>query len=744
MKRGILILAAATLLLGCQNNSDTETSLPNTYDYRVNTLSELREGFQNPPLKSGPWVYWFWFDSVLSKEHITYELEELAQAGIGGFEVRDVTMHGFAGRPGPLYSPEEWEKWGHRKYRHMSPEYIDILEHTLSEAERLGLYFSMNLGQGWPPGGRWITDEHRSKHLMPSSRMLSGPRSLDGDDTVEVPEDTFVAAWKISGEERVTPDSYLDLTRMVGSDGRLEWEVPEGDWLLGLFQTIPGGLVDKGEGPEVDPASKEAVLFHLDYMFGRMSPKLKRFFGTTFADIATDSWEFVPNRNGGRYWSPAIYEASEEELGYDIRERMYALLGYGPNKESIEADLATLEETLVRENFFGTITEYLNELGIRHRPQAYGRGLERNFFDSYAVVDTPEIEEGKLVVEAVWTSRLLDKPITSVEGFTFISVQDGNLERDYAGQYGRMKNVDRNDMWKATPEKMIQLSNAHFGRGINRIQMHCFSYSPLEVPHPGWRLYAEAHINRNASWWPEMPRVSRFIARNQFVMQSGVPITDNLVYPVKPNFSDGPYNNIEGQPGSGINSVNGANTEILRLILESGELVDDRIGNIVLRDDIRSLEEAEYITALVEQGISINCLVSLPSEWSVFAGGRSGSSELLEELLAAQSEGRVRDSRGKSWKEVTSENQSAHWQESDGKLSYQRRRVADAELFLISSWEEPFDGEVTFVGQGETPEIWEPKTGNVEIAEGRSLQDGSVTIPIKLKRNDSVFVVFSH
>ena len=76
---------------------------------------------------------------MVNRENITRELEEIASAGIAGVELRCVTMHGFAGKtPGPLFDPEGWKEVNHQKYEFLSDEFIDILEHTVAEAERLG------------------------------------------------------------------------------------------------------------------------------------------------------------------------------------------------------------------------------------------------------------------------------------------------------------------------------------------------------------------------------------------------------------------------------------------------------------------------------------------------------------------------------------------------------------------------------------------------------------------------------
>ena len=124
----IALIILSFLAVSCSQKYGESSSLSDVYDYRVDDIKSLREGFKNPPQKAGPWVYWFWFDNVVNREEITRELEEIASAGIAGVELRCVTMHGFKGRsPGPGFYPESWAKLNHRKYDYFSPEYISIL-----------------------------------------------------------------------------------------------------------------------------------------------------------------------------------------------------------------------------------------------------------------------------------------------------------------------------------------------------------------------------------------------------------------------------------------------------------------------------------------------------------------------------------------------------------------------------------------------------------------------------------------
>ena len=108
---------------------------------------------------------------------------------------------------------------------------------------------------------------------------------------------TFLDDRQIEAADRrrlVVPASFIALNHAVTPQGTLQWNVPAGRWLVGIFTLVPGGLCDKGEGPEVNPASRDAVLFHLNEMFGRIEPKLGGFFGSTFVDVASDSWEYAP------------------------------------------------------------------------------------------------------------------------------------------------------------------------------------------------------------------------------------------------------------------------------------------------------------------------------------------------------------------------------------------------------------------------------------------------------------------
>lgn len=90
-----------------------------------------------------PWTRWWWPGSGVDKASLTWQLEQLAAAGLGGVEIT------------PIYGAKGAEE---RYVPFLSPKWMEMLEHTGREAKRLGLGVDMATGTGWPFGGPWIDE----------------------------------------------------------------------------------------------------------------------------------------------------------------------------------------------------------------------------------------------------------------------------------------------------------------------------------------------------------------------------------------------------------------------------------------------------------------------------------------------------------------------------------------------------------------------------------------------------------
>jgi len=385
---------------------------------------------------------------------------------------------------------------------------------------------------------------------------------------------------------------------------------------------------------------------------------------------------------------------------------MYMWLGYGPDREQIQADLARAENSLVCTNYFDLITRYANQRGLQHRPQARGRGLHRDLFDAYARSDIPEVEQEIFPAEAVWVAHVLGKPIVSTEAYTFIS-HCNNLLGDFGRGFGS---------WEASPDLLRRHANLHFAGGINRIQMHCFSYSPPGLKLPGWRMYAETHLNDYVIWWPFIQHLNRWIARNQLLLQSGIPMADTMVYPLQPNPPENGIGSLTNvQPASAANGVDGLPRGWLKQMAVALRSGNYGCSNLLLLQGLETPEESAQLAELLDAGMTVACLKSLPESWPGFSDG--SASALREKLTKALKSGRILDWRGASWQEALGRLRSVRWNPAEANMLFQHRRLKDGEAYvLVNDGDAAFDGEVSFPQASLAPEVWDAEAGTSSAA----------------------------
>ncbi|MHC4476160.1 MAG: DUF6807 family protein [Planctomycetota bacterium] len=695
------------------------------YSYRAMDIEALSKGFENPPIEAGQWAYWFCFDNAITAEEMEREIEEMVAAGIAGAELRFVE---FAWWREKEDVDKELALVGHKRLEYLSDEFVEVLEHACSVAQRHGFKLAINMGMGWPPGGTWITDKYRTRTLKSEVTVVEGPKEVGKDVKVTVPSNAKVFAWRLKDEKEksVHADSFVDLAghvRFRGREGWLSWKAPEGKWLIVVFRPGFGGGLDKAYGNPADPGSKEAIDFHLNYLFDKIEPKLGKYFGTTLTEVASDSWEY----DGRPYWTPTIDEMFATLHGYELAPRMYALAGYGADREKIMADVAKTQQRLVMENFYVNARRILSGHGLGHRPQAYGRGLSRDLFEVYSNCDVPEIEEGVRLPEAVWVSHTLGKPITSVEAMTFLGRHGGNVISPLVGGEQKAYGLDEpRGSWETNPAMLRWFSNAHYARGINRVQIHSFGYSPDGVPLPGWRMYAEIHLNRNVPWWRYMKHYGAWARRVQWVLQSGWPVADSLVYPIEGNpGGDHTTGHSERKPVSPMNSIDAASTYTFSRIWQSD---DNRyeVKNLCLLDDIKTRQEVDKIDQMIEQGVKVTYCGVEPGQWTV----------------SSKYEAKMVDGREEGWKKVLEKNRSVRWYAENAALTYLHRRVEGAEVYFVMNCGRAFNGQVEFNERGLIPQIWDADTGTKTVSGQWRLHDGKVRVKVRLGHLESALIVF--
>jgi len=98
-----------------------------------------------------PWTRWWWMGNAVDRESLTATLEEFNRKGLGGVEIS------------PVYGVEGYEE---RELDFLSPAWVDMLDHTIDEASRLGMGVDMIGGTGWPYGGPEVSREDAATRLV--------------------------------------------------------------------------------------------------------------------------------------------------------------------------------------------------------------------------------------------------------------------------------------------------------------------------------------------------------------------------------------------------------------------------------------------------------------------------------------------------------------------------------------------------------------------------------------------------
>lgn len=544
MRFGSLLMAAVVLQGGASAGED------------------LAEGFRNPPASARPGVYWYFMDGNLSREGMTADLEAMKAAGIGNLVFLEVNV----GVPrGPIdFLSDTWQ---------------ELFAHAVREAERLGIEITLGSGPGWAgSGGPWVKPEQSMQHLVGSSVDVKGPAAYD--DVLPRPdprrpyfdgavtgdlirqrdafyEDVAVLAYPTpEGNERIAdvdekalyyrapytsrpgvkpylpapadhsavsakaviePRKVVDLTARLQSNGRIEWDVPAGEWTIMRFGRRNNGATTRpapkpGLGFECDKFDAAALDAHFDAYVGKLIEKVgprteKR--GWTMLHI--DSWEM-----GAQNWTPNFRDEFRRRRGYDPLPFLPAytgrIVGSLEKSERFLWDVRQTAQDLVLENHAGR----LKELGRRH---GFGLSIEpydmnpTSDLDLGAIADVPMCEfwsEGFgfdssfSCCEATSIAHTLGRPVVAAEAFTAAS----------------------SEAWKLYPAAIKNQGDWAFATGINRFVYHTFAHKP-QGRRPGMTMGPYGvHWDRGQTWWPMAAAYHRYVTRCQFLLRQGHTVAD--------------------------------------------------------------------------------------------------------------------------------------------------------------------------------------------------------------------------
>ncbi len=134
------------------------------------TLSKSE--FKNPPTSSKVHVWWHWMGGNITKDGISKDLEAMKAHGVVEATIFNI---------GEIYT----KKVAIPKIKFNSPEWIEMYQWALKEANRLGITIGIQTIDGFATvGGSWITPELSMKQYVWTKTSIDGGKEV----TVKLPE----------------------------------------------------------------------------------------------------------------------------------------------------------------------------------------------------------------------------------------------------------------------------------------------------------------------------------------------------------------------------------------------------------------------------------------------------------------------------------------------------------------------------------------------------------------------------
>ena len=496
----------------------------------------LYEGFVDPPAEVGPDVYWWWNANAMSETEISRELDVLKDAGIRGMLIF------------PLQEPLAATKIDEKPLKWLSPEWAKMLKFTLGAAKERGMYVDLLVGTGWPFGGPFVEPNDQIKIIKLAKKDLKGPSVFKANikDLMVLPP----GAW---GETKNGQTPELKFLRLlpknpqnfeagtefkdkVAQDGTIEFEVPDGEYILYTGTYREGFLVVNisapgGEGPVIDHMSRKALDNYLAYFENALKPYLGEQIGKDMRSMHSDSYEFT-NAN----WTSDLAQEFQKRRGYSIEPYLPFIIewppvsggpGFSETVNRAQNDLWKTQKELFIERFLLPFKEWCHKHGTDFRTEAYGC-YQTDHLEAKLFADRPMGETWISMEREIPPSEILipvDKQ-RSPRSFGIWSCMSNKYTSSGAHLTGRPQ-VSCETMTSGSAAFRLRLQDIKVGldtdfvSGINHTFYHGYNSSPPQAGFPGW-FYCGSYIDEKELWWPYFNEVNKYNSRLSWVMQKSV------------------------------------------------------------------------------------------------------------------------------------------------------------------------------------------------------------------------------
>ncbi len=537
----------------------------------------------------------------------------------------------------------------------------------------------------------------------------------------------------------IAESEIVDLTTKMSADGTLNWEVPEGNWMVMRLGSSLTGRQNHPASPaatglEVDKLDKAAVGRYINTYLDMYKDATGGLMGEKgLGFMILDSYEA-----GHMNWTNTLPTEFKNRRGYDLVSWIPVLSG------RIIKDVASSEKflwdfrktigELISENHYDVIGDELHKRKMKRYTESHeggriyladGMDVKRNADIPMSAMWTPgslaggsdeEVRSEADIRESASVANIYGKPFVAAESMT--SIQNA---------------------FSFHPEKLKRTADLELASGLNRFVIHTSVHQPLDDKKPGFSLGPFGqYFTRHETWAEYAKPWMDYLARSSYMLQQGSNIADVLYY-------YGENTNItwicreklpEIPQGHEFDFVNA--TALLNAFhVKDGKLVA-KSGN---KYELLMLDEsAQYMTLPVLQQIKtyVEAGIKLVGNRPVRSPSLSDNDEEFQKIA---------DELWQNENIIRFENANLHPDviitKTKSKILFRHRQTASQDIYWLNNRNElATDAEISFRISGKVPELFDPQTGKTNKISYRK-EEGRTIIPLKFESWGAFFIVFN-
>jgi hypothetical protein len=566
--------------------------------------------------------------------------------------------------------------------------------------------------EGTPPGS-----EELEAAKWKQSLKIKGIR-LSSEVRINQYEGKNGSVWRISPpttSEQIPDELCVDKAKLINisqyldKNGNLQWDAPAGEWtILRMGHTSTGhtnATGGKGSGLECDKFNPEAIRLQFNSWFGKACEVIGEDLASRVLKILyVDSWEC-----GSQNWSPVFREEFQKRRGYDIYDYLPVMAGIpienAATSEKMLYDVRLTVSELLGDVFYKILQEEAHAKGCEFSAQSVAPTMVSDGMMHYKYTDIPMGE--------FWLqSPTHDKPNDILDVISGAYIYGKNIVQ--AEAFTQLRTT-----FTEYPEMLKTLQDRHYALGINRLVYHVYVLNPWLDRKPGMTLDGIGlYFQRDQTWWKQAKAWVDYAQRCQALLQFGHPVVDFAVF---------------------------AGNELPRRAVLPERLVPI-IPNIFGKEKVEQekirLTNAGNPTKQMPVGVTYSSNTTKPEDWTNALRGYNYVSVNPDRLSQINIPviylNEPIENLDIERDFIVTENSKEYTKD----IAYTHRKDENTDIYFVSNQTEQIrELSMSLRVKGKIPELWNPVTGSIRLAQKWEMKDNRTVLPLRLDAGESIFIV---